>query len=339
MIKFYSQRFWVFIVLCCICFITWAQAPAGYYDNVIGKNGAILKSALAEVIRNHVERSYNDLWNDFRSTDRTSDGYVWDMYSSKKYVFGTDQNHGQSSNSYNREHSFPKSWFNDEAPMYTDLFHLYPTDVQVNNQRGNNPFGETNNGKKVISEARGVLGASSYSGYKGTVFEPDDEYKGDFARTYFYMVTCYDQNVSSWKSPMLNNTKYPAFSTWAMNMLLEWSRKDPVSQKEIDRNNAVYKIQKNRNPFIDIKGLEEYVWGNKKNETYDPSSISNELNILGITISADDGKVIVSSDKDTQIRIYDVVGRLVMQRTISAGDTEIMLPSGMYIVNGHKVLI
>lgn len=337
--EFYSQRFIVSVALCCIYLIVWAQVPDGYYDGADGKGGSALKTALSGIIRNHTERSYSNLWTDFEKTDKTSEGFVWDMYSSKKYVFGEDQNHGQSSDSYNREHSFPKSWFNDAKPMYTDLFHLYPTDVQVNSQRGNYPFGETDNGKKAIVEARGVLGKSSYPGYLGTVFEPDDEYKGDFARTYFYMVTCYEQNVSSWKCDMLNGTSYPAFSTWAMNMLLEWSRKDPVSQKEIDRNNAVYKIQKNRNPFIDLKGIEEYIWGNKKDEIYSPTGIFNGIKVSNFSVSAVDGKIRVTTDKENLVRIYDVVGRLIKQTIVDTGDTEFSLPSGMYIVNGHKVAL
>ena len=63
---------------------------------------------------------------------------------------------------------------------------------------------------------------------------------------------------------MLSHNKYPAFKDWALQLLLKWAKEDPVSQKEIDRNNAVYGIQKNRNPFVDYPGLEQYVWGDKK---------------------------------------------------------------------------
>lgn len=342
MIKFSSQRFWVFITLCCIYFVTWAQAPVGYYDNALGKNGAALKTALAGIVRNHTVRSYKELWTDMQKTDKRNDGKVWDMYSSvTDFTFISDQcgNYGAEGDCYNREHSFPKSWFNDASPMYTDLFHLYPTDGYVNNRRSNYPFGETNGETYKSKGGFCKLGKSTYPGYTGIVFEPDDEYKGDFARSYFYMVTCYDANVSSWKSPMLNNTKYPAFSTWAMNMLLEWSKEDPVSRKEIDRNNAVYKIQKNRNPFIDHPELAEYIWGDKKNDIYDPTFIFEGAKVQDISVSALDGKVIITTTDAVPVRIYDVLGRVVRQQLVPAGSTEIALPSGMYIVNGRKILL
>lgn len=92
---------------------------------------------------------------------------------------------------YNREHSFPKSWFNDDSPMVSDAFHIYPTDGKVNSQRNNYPYGECANGTTLSPngkvKALGKLGTSTFPGYSGTVFEPDDEYKGDFARSYFYM--------------------------------------------------------------------------------------------------------------------------------------------------------
>lgn len=245
-----------------------AQGPNNsgtYYRNANGKKGSELKTALSEIIKNHKELSYNDLWDCFRTTDVRSDGKVWDMYSNAtNFTFGTDQagSYKKEGDVYNREHSMPKSWFNDEKPMYTDLMHLVPTDGYVNGRRSNYPFGETDNPTYTSSGGFSKLGPSSVSGYSGTVFEPNDEYKGDFARIYFYMVTCYEDKVSTWNSDMLAHNKYPALSEWALNMLLKWAEEDPVSQKEIDRNNAVYELQHNRNPYVDYPGLEQYVWGN-----------------------------------------------------------------------------
>ena len=176
-----------------------AQGPNNsgtYYKNADGKKGAALKTALCAVINPHTQRTYKQLWDDFRTTDAKPNGKVWDMYSNKREMtFGTDQagNYSQEGDVYNREHSFPKSWFNDEYPMYTDLFHLYPTDGWVNNARGNDPFGEVGPGYKQSANGFSKWGNSkSDLGYSGKVFEPNDEYKGDFARTYFYMVTAYE---------------------------------------------------------------------------------------------------------------------------------------------------
>ena len=254
--------------------LAWAQGPNNsktYYQAADGKKGAALKTALCGIIYNRTERSYNDLWTDFRTTDkRPTDGKVWDMYSGiTNYTFGTDQagNYGQEGDKYNREHSFPKSWFGDNTPMYTDLFHLYPTDGFVNGKRSNYPFGETSSPTYTSAESFSKLGPCSYPGYTGTVFEPNDLYKGDFARTYFYMVTCYEEKIVDWYNsysesrPTLDGNKYPGLSSWQLSMLMKWAKSDQVSAKETNRNTAVYGIQKNRNPFIDYPGLEKYIWG------------------------------------------------------------------------------
>jgi endonuclease I len=255
-------QLFAFFVL--ICSLLSAQPPANYYDTAFGKKKEELKTAMKAIIRPHDPRTYKELWDDFEITDKREDGKVWDMYSNCNFTFFSKQcgNYQNICDCYNREHSMPKSWFNDAAPMYTDLYHLYPTDGKVNGYRSNYPFGETNG----TQYGTGKLGSSTFPGYSGTVFEPADEYKGDFARTYFYMVTCYEDVVEGWyknaeAKPMLNGTKYPAFQSWAINLLLKWSRNDEVSQKEIDRNNAVFGLQGNRNPFIDFPQLAEYIWG------------------------------------------------------------------------------
>ena len=270
--------------------IALAEAPANYYNNAMGKRDESLMIALRNIIYSHTQLSYNALWDAFRSTDTDGQGYIIDMYSNCRYR--PDQHGGSAKNvgeGYNREHSFPKSWFDDGTPMYTDLFHLYPTDIKVNSQRSNYPFGVCANGTRLTNGnlyGKGKLGTSTYPGYSGTVFEPDDEYKGDFARTYFYMVTCYKNELPYWSgSPQLNYAanKYKAFSTWSIKMLMEWTRLDPVSEKEIKRNDAVYRIQGNRNPFIDHPELAEFIWGDQQgnywtgtSEPVDPAIITPE---------------------------------------------------------------
>lgn len=243
--------------------------PAGYYDAASGQTGEALQTALYNIIDNHVVRTYDQLWTDFQSTDAKANGKVWDMYSdvpggspAYEYTFITDQcgNYDEEGDCYNREHSIPASWFNDALPMYADLFHLIPTDGYVNNKRSNYPFGEV--GSTSWTSTNGSkLGSSNYPGYSGTVFEPIDEYKGDIARNYLYMATRYKNVISSWSGEMLADNSYPVFTEWALNMLLEWHTNDPVSQKEIDRNNAIYAIQQNRNPFIDHPEYANLIWG------------------------------------------------------------------------------
>lgn len=243
-------------------FVLEAQEPEGYYKDAYNKAGYTLKTALYNVIDGHTALSYDALWTAFRTTDKTTDGKVLDIYSNCDFSFGGDQcgNYKNECDCYNREHSFPKSWFNDAKPMYSDLFHLYPTDGKVNGMRSNYPFGEVSS-PTYTSIAGCKLGSNSTSGYNGTVFEPQDQYKGDLARSYFYMVTRYEDKVSNWNTDMLNHTSNQAFSNWAKELLIKWHKQDPVSQKEIDRNNAVYGFQKNRNPFIDHPELVDKIWG------------------------------------------------------------------------------
>ena len=323
----------------------WAQAPGGYYDNAEGKKERNLKTALFTIIKDHVARSYANLWTDFQSTDKTASGTVWDMYSSvTKYTFVKNQcgNYSQEGDCYNREHSFPKSWFNDATPMYTDLFHLYPTDGYINGMRGNYPFGETDKPSKTSGGGFSKLGPCSFPGYSGTIFEPNDEYKGDFARTYFYMATCYEDKISSWNCEMLANNSYPAYTTWAINLLLKWNAQDPVSEKEVNRNNAVYKIQKNRNPFIDHPELAEYIWGDKKDQEFYPgggSSVTPYPVYKTLDISTVPGRMTIIAEQATDVSVYTVLGVCVARIPALQGEVEISLPSGIYIVNGIKVVL
>ena len=276
----------------------WADIPTGFYSNANGKSDENLMTALEGIIYTHTLLGYNDLWDCYETTDKGSDGYYIDMYSTCKYNYssyhvGTASYVGQG---LNREHSFPKSWFGGEVyPMYTDLMMIIPTDGYVNQRRSNYPYGVCNGTDAITytNEELGVtmlgkLGKSTYNGYTAKVFEPDDEYKGDFARIYFYMVTCYKSDVSNWPGcDMLDyqDNQYKAFSDWSMQMLLEWHRADPVSPKEIIRNEGVYEEQGNRNPFVDHPELAEYIWGTKQHTAWSdggdtPTPIVKEVPVM-----------------------------------------------------------
>ena len=249
--------------------------PAGYYDPAAGLTGEALQTALYNIIDSHTVVSYTPgVWNAFYTTDDRPGGKVWDMYSDipggtppYEYSLGTDQcgNASQEGDCYSREHSFPKSWFDDTSPMNTDLFHIYPVDQYVNLMRSNYPFGEVDvpTWTSLNGSRRGPCVAQ---GYTGTVFEPRDEYKGDFARTYFYMATRYRNLIAGWEnldplgSVVLAGNSYPAYDSWYLDLLLAWHAGDPVSQKELDRNDAIYAIQGNRNPYIDHPEFATSVW-------------------------------------------------------------------------------
>ena len=147
--------------------------------------------------------------------------------------------------------------------------------MKANTAKSNYPLGEVDRDKAlkfdngVCYVGNPVRGQGGGAGY---VFEPNEEYKGDFARTYFYMATCYQD--LTWKyTYMVDQNLYPTLTPWAVTMLLKWHREDPVSQKETDRNEEVYKIQGNRNPFIDMPELAEYIWGTKVGENFTPGGV------------------------------------------------------------------
>ena len=275
-----------------------ANIPNGYYANANGKSDEALMTALEGIIYTHTELGYNDLWKAFNTTDMGDDGYYIDMYSTCKYNYNSTHvgNASYVGQGLNREHSFPKSWFGGEImPMFTDLMMIIPTDAYVNQRRSNNPYGVCNGADAItyVNEELGVsmlgkLGKSTYNGYSAKVFEPDDEYKGDFARIYFYMVTCYKSMVEFWPGcDQLDyqDNQYKAFSDWSMQMLMEWHRADPVSQKELIRNEGVYEKQSNRNPFVDHPELAEHIWGTKQNTAWTdggdiPQPIDKEVPVM-----------------------------------------------------------
>ena len=237
-----------------------------YYQSAEGLYGEELQIALHEIINDHNSQSNSSLWIHFQSTDKKSNGKVWDMYSDipdgtppYEFTFVTDQcgNYSQEGDCYNREHSWPSSWFNNNYPMKTDLFHLYPTDGYVNNRRANYPFGEVGT-STWMSENGSKVGNCSYQNCEGTVFEPIDEYKGDFARTYFYMSTRYFGEDSGWDENIMVDGA--VLKPLAVNLLIDWHESDPVSEKELDRNETVYEIQGNRNPYIDHPEYADRVW-------------------------------------------------------------------------------
>jgi len=260
------KRLTLFLLLALAGGILFAQAPDNYYNSANGKTGDELRSALHEIIKGHTTISYNNIWTAFWSTDNKGNNVVWDMYSdganyTYSYQNGNDQcgEYTQEGDCYNREHSWPESWFGSQSTPRTDLHHIFPTDGFVNNQRSSNPFGEVNTVSWTSQNGSKLGTCKSSLGYNGTVFEPIDEYKGDFARALMYMSVRYYTEDSDWGTSGMTNKS--EILPWAIQMLLSWNESDPVSQKEIDRNNVIYNdYQHNRNPFIDNPEYARMIW-------------------------------------------------------------------------------
>ncbi len=251
-----------------LSFTILAQIPSGYYDAAVGKMNAELKTSLHLKIKNANVPSYGSgtgsTWAAFTKTDvRPEDGTVWDMYSNNHVPF----NGNSAASGMNIEHSFAKSWWGDGRQAAQDIMHLAPSNSTANSAKGSWPMAVVDG---TTSFSNGVIKVGKSSSRPGGVidaWEPADEYKGDFSRAYMYMVTAYEDYVNYWTGNSVNqldNNTYPVFEQWTVDLLLKWSKQDPVSQKEITRNNEVYKIQGNRNPYIDFPLMSEYVWGNLK---------------------------------------------------------------------------
>ena len=326
-----------------------AQIPSGYYNQAAEKKGYALYEALHYIIKDHNVQTYNSLWTHFQNTDKKENGKVWDIYSDVpdgtppyEYTFGTKQcgNYSKEGDCYNREHSIPASWFNDQSPMYTDLFHLYPTDGWVNNKRSNFPYGEVKNATWT-SRNGSKLGSNSYPGYSGTVFEPIDEYKGDLARTYFYMSVRYkDKTLSNGEgNTMFNGSK---LKTWAIAMLIEWHKNDPVSQKEIDRNNAIYRIQNNRNPFIDYPELVGKIFGADSVNPFNPpitviyyNEMRNERCQIYPNPTMGELKIKNYELKIKNVEVFDLIGKTLftIHDSLFTNSIDIFhLPAGIYFL-------
>jgi endonuclease I len=251
----------------------WAQGPNDtktYYKNADGKSGAALKTALFNIIKitDKDVTSYKGLGEKYKLTDKRADGKLRDWYSNITNYDWTDTNGNSSEGAgWNKEHTVPQSWFSEAAPMKSDIIHVVPTDCWVNGMRSSYPFGEVANIKKYSANHYCVQGSCKTAGYSGDVFEPNDEIKGDLARIYFYMATCYEDKCTSWtkgSGGSVFNSENQGLANWVVDMMMAWSKLDPVDDVEIARNNAVPNAQKNRNPFVDYPGLEDYIWGDKK---------------------------------------------------------------------------
>ncbi|MES2702301.1 MAG: endonuclease [Bacteroidota bacterium] len=339
-----------FTILAFVPFIAIAQPP-GYYNTAEGLNGQDLRLALRNIIRAHVSLSYTPgVWSAYNTTDRKANGKIWDIYSdipggtpAYEYDYSVDQcgssTPGAENGCYNREHTWPQSmWtFPTDTPMKVDLFHVYPADNYVNARRDNWPYG------KVVAPAQtftngSKLGPNTYPGSPATTsFEPIDSFKGDIARTYFYVSTCYRNDSTrfvTWEMATL-----VALKPWAAAMLLEWHHLDPVSKKEKDRNNAIYALQNNRNPFIDRPEFADCIWGTAN---CNPAAIATTATEDGIQTFPNPAKGQVNitwqygANAPQAIRVFNLAGQVVYVAESLAGDhTAVNIttwPAGIYYI-------
>lgn len=312
--KIMKKHIFSILALAFVAQIAWADKPVTapadiptYYSAANGKSGSSLYSALNTIAnKGFSSLGYDGAITAYQKSDvYPSDpnhpdyvagkaGKLWDMYGGCSFTSGDEcGNYSGECDCYNREHSVPKSWWGGgKNDMYSDIFHLVPTDGYVNNRRSNYAFGEVTgnpkyeyNGCKLgspaeVSTTKSTILGTSASCSANPVFEPRDEYKGDFARGYLGMIAKYSNTSYSITSgdggqifEAFKSTTHFGLTKYGVVLLMKWHREDPVSRKEIDRNNGIQATQGNRNPFIDYPYLAEYIWGEKAGETVDMSKL------------------------------------------------------------------
>ena len=268
-----------------------AQIPT-YWASANGKSGATLWSAISTQTNVGFHSiGYSGLWTAYATTDvYPGTNKIWDMYGECDFTYNTDKcgTYSGVCDCYNREHSIPQSyWGGGTGGIGCDIFHLVPTDGKINGVRSNDEFGEVNGGTDWNGNKSGTAGSwstdkktiASTAGEvvngSGNVFEPKAQYKGDFARGYMGTIIKWQQSNltsgNSFFSGIYDAAHFFGFTKKAVVLMMKWHREDPVSQKEIDRNNGIQQTQGNRNPFIDYPYLAEYIWGEHAGETVDMS--------------------------------------------------------------------
>lgn len=248
-----------------------AGIPDGYYSSLAGKSGESLKTAVYDIIKDANVLSYGSgsgsTWSGFYQTDRLEDNSVVDRYSNDVRYFTSTT---AAVSGMNIEHSFPKSWWGgSQTQAYKDLYNLMPCEQKINSSKSNYPMGEVTSVKTDNGCTKIGTGSQGYQ-----LWEPADKWKGDFARGYMYMATCYQNYTWSGTQALqiLQQGTYPTLQKWAYTLYIKWAKADTPDQLEITRNDAVYAIQGNRNPFVDFPNLMEYIWGDSTDIAFNPAT-------------------------------------------------------------------
>lgn len=280
----------IFILLGVWVLQSYAQ-PTGYYNGTEGLAGEDLKTALHEVIDDHVQFSYfaSKTIFKFSDVDPENPDNVILVYTGRS---NPNNDYGTGGNFINREHVWAKSHgsFADVPPMYNDVHNLKPADASVNSSRSYKDF---DNGGEQHPEATECY----YTTYS---WEARDAVKGDIARIIFYMDARYEGGNGESNLTVVDEVNtFPLPEHGKLSTLLEWNAMDPPDDFERNRNNVIFSWQKNRNPFIDNPEYADLIWGGQQvspilfanfiNEPGNPSE--NEAVVATATVLSSAGPI------------------------------------------------
>lgn len=231
--------------------------PIGFYNGTEGKKGTELKQLLHEKINNHVDFSYNQakyIMN-YSDADPANPNNVILFYSQ---ISRNSSLYGTGAGFINREHVWAKSHgnFSGIRPMDGDALNLRPEDGLVNENRGNLDFDNV--------QPNGTQDATATScWYNQSAYEPGPLTKGQVARILFYMATRYEGTDGEMDLELVSKlNNYPEAKFGNLTTLMEWNNQYPPSAMERQRNDRIFRIQQNRNPFVDHPEFANYIWGN-----------------------------------------------------------------------------
>ena len=362
------KKNYILIALLITANIILAQIPAGYYNSATG-SGFALKTQLKRIIDANndglspeyqsVQLSYGDLYNTYELSDvdiyydhsgpiPATNKVILDMYSERpsgpdsyEYIYGSAQQDNGTGGTFegdkfNREHTIPNNVFNGGFPMRSDAHFVVPSDKFINGARGTRPYGETNSPTSTFTNGTkiGPNRNSDYAaGYTNSVFEPIDEFKGDIARMYFYFVTRYEDGLSSYDPyDMFDGSTNQAIAQPFLDILYNWHIQDPVSQREIDRNNAIFTQHNNRNPFIDNPSYVQTIW----QSVLSTKSFSLNDNDISIYPNPLTNQVLtVKTTKNLDVSVFNVLGQNVFNNKVTPKSNKLnlsQLKPGVYIV-------
>ena len=324
-----KKRFFFAITLLFFAVSATAQDVNEYYQRAVGLRGVALQDTLHEIIKGHQRQTYDDLRYIYVLLDTLPNGDIWDIYTDHCHWRPTE-NHALPLGSgaaaecdcMQREHSFCNSWMGGNGastnpirnePFFSDLFQLYSTDGYVNQLRNDNPYGVVSVDETIRTFSNGAkLGQNSYpNAPEVTAYEPVDAYKGDIARSFFYMAVRYKYEDETFMEdgPMTFRSQ---LKDWALEMLRTWHYLDPVSEKERNRNEGIYRNwQGNRNPFIDFPELVDLVWG--------------------------DGIEVFTMEPDTLIRPRVTRCEVVDAATVAIGFDSVMSPASTAVLSHYTI--
>jgi len=263
------------LVVCFVAASVVGEAPDDYYDAAAGLSGGELRAALHEIINDHTKLPYTssqtDTWDVIHLADEAPGdaSRILDLYRNRTFL---KDDHWSSSNTtgWNREHSWPKSYgFTDDGDCnypYTDVHHLFATDPDYNEARGNIPYDWAPSGSEAFPVDGLGFANYRYGQYENGYWEVWPLKRGDVARAMFYMDVRYEggkHGITGCTEPDLRLTNDRSDFVWSssqnlsvaymgiLSTLIEWHLEDPPDERERRRNDIVFQFQGNRNPFVD----------------------------------------------------------------------------------------